>query len=221
MSHILLLTIQRWAIRWALGCVNSGSWLPLATGRKFTQPRAHLISQLYIFRNECSFSMALNEFPRLGTSCPYSSWWGCPSGAPSLSFSGKVIVVANDYRDPANIYVTFWNLYALSGCLCHEYVHPINHRLGSIRKITSIFSQSHSVFPHENSTRVSPLATVYVRVRYCTLYQKMQDIPTEVSPETRVQERGRGKWSKKWGKSGTLPLSRCAINQKYVMRQQG
>ena len=34
--------VQRWVIRWALGCVNPTSGLPLATGREFTQPRAHL-----------------------------------------------------------------------------------------------------------------------------------------------------------------------------------
>ena len=39
------LSIQRSAKRWALGCVNPTSWLPLATGREFTQPRAHLIAQ--------------------------------------------------------------------------------------------------------------------------------------------------------------------------------
>ena len=34
--------VQRWVMRWTLGCVNPASWLPLATGREFTQPRAHL-----------------------------------------------------------------------------------------------------------------------------------------------------------------------------------
>ena len=34
--------IQRWAITWALGCVNLASWLHLAAGREFTQPRAQL-----------------------------------------------------------------------------------------------------------------------------------------------------------------------------------
>ena len=38
--------IQRWAIRWALGCVNPVSWLPLAAGREVTQPRTYLIAQL-------------------------------------------------------------------------------------------------------------------------------------------------------------------------------
>ena len=40
--------IQRWAVRWALGCMNSAYWLPLAVKREFTQPRAHLIAQLCI-----------------------------------------------------------------------------------------------------------------------------------------------------------------------------
>ena len=39
--------IQRWAIRWSLGCVNPASWLPLATGCEFTQPRAHLIVHIF------------------------------------------------------------------------------------------------------------------------------------------------------------------------------
>ena len=34
------------AIRWALGCVNPASWLPLAAGREFTQPRDHLMAHL-------------------------------------------------------------------------------------------------------------------------------------------------------------------------------
>ena len=41
--------IQRWAIWWALGCVKPASWLPLAAGREFTQPRACLIAQLCMF----------------------------------------------------------------------------------------------------------------------------------------------------------------------------
>ena len=32
---------------WALRCVNPASWLPLAAGRELTQPRAHLLAQLY------------------------------------------------------------------------------------------------------------------------------------------------------------------------------
>ena len=36
--------VQRWAKMWALGCVNPASWLPLALGCKFTQPRTHLIA---------------------------------------------------------------------------------------------------------------------------------------------------------------------------------
>ena len=43
---IYLLCVQRWTIRWALGCVNPTSWLPLAMGRKFTQPRDHPIALL-------------------------------------------------------------------------------------------------------------------------------------------------------------------------------
>ena len=31
------------AKRWTQGCVNPASWLPLATGGMFTQPRAHLL----------------------------------------------------------------------------------------------------------------------------------------------------------------------------------
>ena len=36
--------IQKWAIRWFLGCVNLTVCLPLAAGYEFTQPRAHLIA---------------------------------------------------------------------------------------------------------------------------------------------------------------------------------
>ena len=42
------LYVQGWAKGWALGCVNPASWLPLAARHEFTQPRAHLIAQLYI-----------------------------------------------------------------------------------------------------------------------------------------------------------------------------
>ena len=35
-------------IRWFLGCLNPASWLPLAAGREFTQPRAHSFAQLCI-----------------------------------------------------------------------------------------------------------------------------------------------------------------------------
>ena len=38
MVHI----VQGWAKEWTLGCVNPTSWLPLAAGGEFTQPRAHL-----------------------------------------------------------------------------------------------------------------------------------------------------------------------------------
>ena len=38
--------LQRWAIRWSLGCVNPASWIPLDAGREFTEPRAHHIGQL-------------------------------------------------------------------------------------------------------------------------------------------------------------------------------
>ena len=36
--------VQKWAIRWSLGCVNPASWLPLTTWGEFTQPRAHLLA---------------------------------------------------------------------------------------------------------------------------------------------------------------------------------
>ena len=38
--------VPRWAIRWALGCVNPISWLPLADWREFTQPGANLKARL-------------------------------------------------------------------------------------------------------------------------------------------------------------------------------
>ena len=42
------LHIQRWAKEWTLSCVNPASWLPLVTGREFTQPRARFIAKLCI-----------------------------------------------------------------------------------------------------------------------------------------------------------------------------
>ena len=36
--------LLQWAIRWALGCVNHASRLPLAVGHEFTQPRARLLA---------------------------------------------------------------------------------------------------------------------------------------------------------------------------------
>ena len=38
--------VQRWAIRWALGCVSSAFWLILPAGCEFTQPRIYLIAEL-------------------------------------------------------------------------------------------------------------------------------------------------------------------------------
>ena len=38
--------VQGWAKEWALGCVNPASWLPLAAGGEFTQPRAHSFAHL-------------------------------------------------------------------------------------------------------------------------------------------------------------------------------
>ena len=40
-----LLYVQGSAKRWALGCVNPDSWLPLAAGGEFTQPRANLLTE--------------------------------------------------------------------------------------------------------------------------------------------------------------------------------
>ena len=38
------MTVQRWAKKCSLGCVNPASWLPLAAGHEFTQPRANLLA---------------------------------------------------------------------------------------------------------------------------------------------------------------------------------
>ena len=38
--------LQSWAKECSLGCVNPASWLPLAAGHEFTQPRDHLIANL-------------------------------------------------------------------------------------------------------------------------------------------------------------------------------
>ena len=38
--------VQGSAKRWTLVCVIPASWLPLAVGREFTQPRTHLMAQL-------------------------------------------------------------------------------------------------------------------------------------------------------------------------------
>ena len=37
--------MQGWAKEWSLGCVNPASWLPLAAGGEFTQPRDHSLAQ--------------------------------------------------------------------------------------------------------------------------------------------------------------------------------
>ena len=44
------LIVQGSAKRWALGCVNPASWLPLATGCEFTQSRDHSFAQPCRFR---------------------------------------------------------------------------------------------------------------------------------------------------------------------------
>ena len=44
---------ERWALRWALGCVNTASWLPLAVGREFMQPRAYIFADpfMHVYRD--------------------------------------------------------------------------------------------------------------------------------------------------------------------------
>ena len=37
-------SIQGSAKSWSISCVNPASWLPLAAGGEFTQPRAHLLA---------------------------------------------------------------------------------------------------------------------------------------------------------------------------------
>ena len=56
---------ERWSIRRVLGCVNPASWLPLAAGCEFTQPRAHLIAHL------CS----LCDFQRKGSNSGMTFNW--------------------------------------------------------------------------------------------------------------------------------------------------
>ena len=36
--------VQRWDKEWTLGCVNPASWLSLAAGGEFTQPRVHSLA---------------------------------------------------------------------------------------------------------------------------------------------------------------------------------
>ena len=56
--------LQRWAIGWALGCVNpASSWLPLAAGREFTQPRAHSFAPPH--RENLAFAACLQSLPRV------------------------------------------------------------------------------------------------------------------------------------------------------------
>ena len=49
--------VQGSAKRWALGCVNLASWLPLAAGGEFPKPRAHLLA------DPCRISMNINDTP--------------------------------------------------------------------------------------------------------------------------------------------------------------
>ena len=56
---MIRLNVQRWAIRWALGCVNPASWVPLATGHGFTQPRVHLLAQEKVDMNDGLFCTCL------------------------------------------------------------------------------------------------------------------------------------------------------------------
>ena len=37
--------LQGWAKEWSLGCMIPASWLPLAAGRQFTQPRNHSVAR--------------------------------------------------------------------------------------------------------------------------------------------------------------------------------
>ena len=43
--------VQGWAKEWSLGCVNPASWLPVAVGHKFTQPRDHSFAQPCTYNN--------------------------------------------------------------------------------------------------------------------------------------------------------------------------
>ena len=45
--------LQSWAKEWSLGCVNPASRLPLAAGRKFTQPRSHSFAQPCTYNAIC------------------------------------------------------------------------------------------------------------------------------------------------------------------------
>ena len=76
----LILYMQGWDIRRALGCVIPASRLPLAAGREFMQPRAHLIAQLYIvaqpfnhevllYRNHQNIDRRCQCIPPLRASC--------------------------------------------------------------------------------------------------------------------------------------------------------
>ena len=58
--------VQRWAIRWVLGCVNPASGLPLAAGREVTQPRAYLVAQLCNVHSPRLFlaNKFIKRFPR-------------------------------------------------------------------------------------------------------------------------------------------------------------
>ena len=64
--------IQGLAKRWVLGCVITASWLPLAAGGEFTQPRSHLLADTCIPVR----SSALSDF-HLGSAFGGEIEWRC------------------------------------------------------------------------------------------------------------------------------------------------
>ena len=47
LHNVYGLPTQRCAKSWFLGHVNTASWLPLAVGHEFSQPRSHILEHLY------------------------------------------------------------------------------------------------------------------------------------------------------------------------------
>ena len=72
--------IQGCAKEWTLGCMNPASWLPLAAGCKFTQPRDHSFAQ------PCRIVLSFKDGPRkqLRRRLLRSSYLSCvaPARAP-------------------------------------------------------------------------------------------------------------------------------------------
>ena len=67
--------IKNWAKQWSLGWVNPASWLPLAAGGEYTQPRDHSFAQPCICLAQSQLNVCLNYL--IGKSYSFRCYGSC------------------------------------------------------------------------------------------------------------------------------------------------